>query len=371
MRGICMTIALATLFTPPSSWAQGDSLSVDQVVDRYIAATGGVENIKALRNLVYSEGLYSEGDYKGKGDASMSLGRPYFKLVGNPDDPGDYMEGYDGAAWEWYADPGIVVRTVGEPSKAIRHYAGVEHPLVNYRAKGSTATLKGEDVLDGRLVVVIELIRRDSFLEQFYIDEESWLIVGSSFAAPIHAFGDDVFSLTRISDYRPVAGVLIPHRFVFVEMPSGRETGSMLWGRIEANRELRDDWFSPPTRERTLLQAFIEQLYQQRSDIESVMWTYHEFRLANPQLDTSDAVNVAGFQTLKMGAVEQAIALLQQNVQDYPESANSRFGLGRALRSGGRFEEARTQFERALAIDPEHPRAKTALDEMNSARNGD
>ena len=67
------------------------------------------------------------------------------------------MEGYDGAAWEWYADPGIVVRTVGEPSKAIRHYAGAEHPLVDYRAKGSTATLKGETTTGGRSVVVIRV----------------------------------------------------------------------------------------------------------------------------------------------------------------------------------------------------------------------
>ena len=72
-----------------------------------------------------------------------------------------------------------------------------------------------------------------------------------------------------------------------------------------------------------------------------------------------------------MGAVDQAIALLQQNIRDYPESANSRFGLGRALRTAGRLEEARTQFERALAVDPEHRRARTALDEMNAARNGD
>ena len=82
-------------------------------------------------------------------------------------------------------------------------------------------------------------------------------------------------------------------------------------------------------------------------------------------MGTSDAVNVAGYQILKMGVVDQAITLLQQNVRDYPESADSRFGLGRALRTDGRLKEARVEFERTLLIDREHDRAKTALEEMD------
>ena len=365
MRSLFIASVLAVSITPGASWAQAESLTVDQVVERYVAAIGGTENIKAIRNLVYGGGVYEEGDYTGEGGATMSLARPFFKLVGNQDEPGGYMEGYDGAAWEWFADPGIVVRTVGAASGAIRHYAGVDHPLVDSRAKGSTATIKGETVLDDRPVVLIELIRRDGFLEQFYIDKESWLIVASSSTAPIHAFGDEVFSLTRISDYRPVAGVQIAHRFASLEMPSGKEQGSMQWGSIEANHDLSDGWFSPPSFERTPLQLFIEHLYQQRSDIESVMWTYHEFRRAYPDMDTSDAVNVAGYQILKMGVVDQAIALLQQNVRDYPEAPNSRFGLGRALRTAGRLKEARAEFEQTLMVDPEHDRAKAALEGMD------
>lgn len=371
MHSTLIATILATMFSPGLAWTQQDSLTIDQVVGRYIAATGGIENIRALSNLVFSDGLYEEGDYKGKGHSTMSLGRPFFKLVGNKEEPGGYMEGYDGAAWEWYADPGIVVRTVGAPSKAIRHYAGVENPLVDYREKGSTATIKGETVLDDRPVVVIELIRRDGFLEQVYLDMESWLIVATGFAAPIHAFGAEVFNLNRISDYREVAGVQIAHRFVTVEMPSGKEQNSMQWGRIQANRDLPEDWFSPPQPERTRLQAFIEHLYQQRSDIASVMWTYQEYRRAYPQMDTSDAVDVAGFQILKMGAVDQAVALLEQNVQDYPGSANSRFGLGRALRTAGRLEEARAEFEQVLRLDSAHGRANAALAEMEQDKSND
>lgn len=354
----------ASIFTG-SPQVTGDTLTVDRVVEQYVAAIGGMDNIKVVQNLVYRGGLYTEGEYRGEGDAAMSRARPYFKLVGDKNDPGGYMEGYDGSAWEWFADPGVVIRTVGAASGAIRHYAGVESPLVDYAAKGSTAAILGETALQDRPVVVIELTRRDGFLEQLYLDTESWLLVASGGAAPIHAFGEDVTTLTLISDYRPVAGVQIAHRFVSFEVPTNRELSSMQWATIEANVDLPGDWFSPPEFERTPLQRFIEQLYGQRSDVEAMMWTYDEFRLAHPDTPTSDAVNVAGYQILKMGDVEQAVALLGRNVEDNPGSADARFGLGRALRSAGRVEKARLEFELALVIDPEHSRSIAALAAMD------
>ncbi len=338
--------------------------AADQVIEGYIVAIGGYERIKALDNLVYSGGTYEEGDYRSAGDSTMSRARPWYKLVGSKDRPGAYMEGYDGSAWEWFADPGVVVRTVGAASAASRHYAGVEGPLVDYRAKGSRATLEGEVTLDGAQVWVVVLTRRDGFVEQFYIDQASSLIVASGGAAPIHAFGEEVTSLTRIGDYRPVAGVLVAHRFTTVEMPSGKALSAMQWGRIEGNVDLPDDWFSPPHFVRSPMQRLIEDLYRQRSDLNAVMWTYEEFRRANPPVNTAAALDFVGYQTLKMGEVENAIALLERNVADYPRSANAQFGLGRAYATAGRMGSARGAYRAALEIDPSHERAGKALAEL-------
>jgi hypothetical protein len=105
---------------------------VDDIVARYIAARGGRERIAALTSLVI-RGEYREGEYVSPG-AVMALMRPYYKLVGDPDKPvGEFAEGYDGSAWEYYADPGIVIRTVGAASAAGRHRARFDHPLIDYR----------------------------------------------------------------------------------------------------------------------------------------------------------------------------------------------------------------------------------------------
>jgi hypothetical protein len=356
-RKFAAALALAALIPFPAT-----AQTVDDVVARFVDAIGGRAAVDAIDNLVYTNGTYREGDFSSDGNAAMSLSRPWFKLVGDKSAPGGYMEGYDGAAWEWFADPGVVLRTTGPPSAAIRHYAGVEHPLIDYREKGSDATLLGDSVIDERPVNVVRLTRQDGFVEQFYLDRETGLVIASGAAAPIHAFGAAVSQVTRIADYRNVDGLQVPHRFVSTEVPSGRELSSMQWGRIEANRKLPDDWFSPPEFERTPLQGLIERLYGQRDDPDAVLWTYRSFRRANAAMDTSAAAAFAGYQVLKTGRVETALALLAANVRDFPDSADARFELGRAYEAAGDTANAREAYRQALSIDADHERASRALD---------
>ena len=360
-NSICNRFPVVALSILVCGVACAEPLSVDDIIDRYVDAIGGRASIDAIENLVYTDGTYEEGDYKSDGDSTMSVARPWFKLVGDKENPGGYMEGYDGAAWEWFSDPSIVLRTVGAASEAIRHYAGVESPLVDYRDKGSSVELLGERELDERPVYVIRLTRRDGYVEQFYVNRDTYLINASSGEAPLHAFGEDITTVTRIADYRDVNGVLIAHRFVSIQIPSGSVVSSMQWESIRANLPLPEDWFSPPDFERTPLQHFIESLFGQRSDLDSVMWTYNEFVHAFPDVDTSNAVNVAGFQILKMGDIETAVALLEQNARDYPTSASTRFGLGRAYQTAGSLDRAREEYQAALDTDSSYERAKNAL----------
>ena len=108
---------------------------VDEIIRAHLEARGGVEAIRAIETLVYRDGTYAEGDYVNPGGAFMAYKRPHYRLVGNPERPGGFMEGYDGSTWEWYADPGVVVRTVGAASAAIRRGAVFEGPFLGYRER--------------------------------------------------------------------------------------------------------------------------------------------------------------------------------------------------------------------------------------------
>lgn len=347
-----------------------DRLTVDQAIANHVAARGGAEAIAAIQTVVYSQGLYHEPGWEGSGNAFMALARPHYKVVGNPETGGaslgGFMEGYDGAAWEWFADPGIAIRTVGEASAASRHGAWVDGMLVDYRAKGSAAEL-GEPVPIGdRQAWRVTITAQDGFRVDYFLDTESWLIIAERMAAPIHAYGRPVSRETRVGDYRRIAGVLFPHHFAETDIATGEMVSEMQWGQIEVNRDLPRWWFSPPPHpgqptEQTPLQRFLGHLYAQRTDDEAVMWTYSEFRRAEPDIDTRAGVEFISYQMLKMGDVEAAVRVLEANAKLYPTVASALFGLGRAYAAAKNQPAARAAFQRALELDPEYERAAQAL----------
>ena len=136
--------------------------TVDEIIDRYAAARGGYEKLKSIRTIIY-RGVYREGDYVSD-HAAMSLMRPYYKLVGDAEHPShEFAEGYDGSAWEFYGDPGIVLRTVGAASAAGRHATSIEGPLIDNVLKGSIVTLAGVENVSDRKAYRLRIRMRDGF----------------------------------------------------------------------------------------------------------------------------------------------------------------------------------------------------------------
>jgi hypothetical protein len=337
--------------------------SADEIVARHVEARGGAERLAAIHSLIY-RGTYREGSHESP-NAAMALMRPNYKLVGDPEKPlGDFAEGYDGSAWEFYGDPGIVLRTVGPASAAARHGLWIDGPFVDFRAKGSTIEVEGIERIADRDAYRLRLTMRDGFAMEEFLDTRTFLEVANRKAAPIHAFGEKVSSETRFSDFRPVEGVLFSFRNEEVEIATGRVLNSMQWREIVANRPLDPAVFSPPILHRTPIQALIDQLFQERDDVEAVRWTYEDFRRAHPDADTDDAMQAAGYQMLKMGAGPAAVMILSANAEAYPKSTGAAFGLGRAYATSGEPARARKEFERALALDPKNERARKALETL-------
>lgn len=350
----------------PSACATDAKIDADWVITRHIEARGGETALRNIRSVVFSKGLYQEGDFSTDGKASMMLMRPYYKLVGlvDPEDNPGFLEGYDGAAWEWFKDPGLVVRTVGAASAASRHHAEVDGPFLDYAVKGHKIELIGEALIAGKPAYQIRLTMMDGFVSDTFFDQQTFLTVAERKAAPVHAFGAAVASENRVGDHREIAGVMFPHRYVETNIATGEEMSSMQWGVIDANVDIPVEWFSPPQFERSRIQTFMEQLYFQRSDAQAMLWTYQRFRMAYPDEDTRVASEVIGYQALKMGDIDPAVALLERNAADNPDAADSAFGLGRAYATAERSEDATNEFERALRLEPGHKRATRALAEL-------
>jgi tetratricopeptide (TPR) repeat protein len=297
----------------------------------------------------------------------MAFKRPYFQVIGDPANPHpDLREGFDGSSWEYYGDPGIVIRTVGAAAAATRHTAEfLQDSLIDYAEKGTTLALQGEEKIDDRACYQILVTLSDGVQKLVFVDKETLLTIAGRGSAPIHAFGQPVTTEGRFLDYQPVNGVLTPRRIIEVEIATGKVLAESRAVTVEANTVEDVSIFSPAPRVKTVLQDMLEKLYEERADSVSVMYSYRLFRRTFPDIDTRSGIEFVGYQMAKTKDFPAAIELLRTNAADYPASASAQFGLGRALQAAGDIEAAATAFRAALQLDPEF---KKATDGLNALR---
>lgn len=174
---------------------------------RHIQAFGGEDKVEAVRSTV-THAEYREGTFVMPGAYGARMD-PYYKTIRDRTQPlGDVCEGYDGSAWEWYGDPGVVLRTVGAAAAAARHGTDLIDCLVGYKTRGTRIEFRGSDRFDQPPVYKLPVIATDGFEKDLFCRSAVFLIVGARRSARVHAFGDPVHSENRFSDHRPVNGVL-------------------------------------------------------------------------------------------------------------------------------------------------------------------
>jgi tetratricopeptide (TPR) repeat protein len=311
-------------------------------------------------------GWYHEGDLH-LDHTYVAQMRPFYRVIGSPaHELDDIHEGYDGSAWEYYPDPGIVVRTVGQAARATRHSALFDDVLVDYAQHGIQLQYGGEQTYYGKPVYVIHTKRADGFEEDVFLDRDTYMIDGRAQVVPMHAYGQRYQTHDVYGDYRPEGGVMFAHSDKEIDAGTGKVLDEGGDYRIDINVNLPLSQFAPPQWNRTPLQQMIQRMYDERDEAVPVMATYRDFEaLVDKKAPaTGDAVDFTGYQILKMGHPDVAVALLQQNVADHPKSARAHFGLGRALQASGDVAGAKAEYAKALAIDPNYLRARTALDQL-------
>lgn len=89
---------------------------------------------------------------------------------------------------------------------------------------------------------------------------------------------------------------------------------------------------------------------------------------SHPQLNlTEDYVNRWGYRELEAGRVDQAIGLLQYNVETRPQSANAFDSLGEAYAVKGDREQALVNYRRSVELDPDNRHAINVIARLAAA----
>jgi hypothetical protein len=217
--------------------------TVDDVVRRYVEARGGAAKLRAVESLRFTGSMELP-------DVSaafvLELQRPNrmrteFVVQGQTG-----VRAYDGQqAWEQLPLPGEAPRPMGpEEAAEARAQADVDlSPLVDSAAKGFTVELVGRDRLPGGETWKLVVRGRDTPPRTLHLDARTHLMVQTIDVRPLD--GKPVEMVTEISDYRPVGGLVFPHR---IEVgPRGKpERQRLVIQRVEVNPQLDAKRFAMP-----------------------------------------------------------------------------------------------------------------------------
>jgi hypothetical protein len=287
---ICLstTTALAAVTesstAPMPTTATAASLSVVQIIDRNVAAKGGLRAWQQVRTLSMA-GKIDAGRARTDGgraatvqdpvqakaqikaelrqvvfgktapDAAkeiqlpfqMELTRPFKSRLEIAFQGDTAVQVYDGTAG-WKLRPFLGRRQVepfsAEELKAASEQQALDGPLVDYAAKGTQVALEGSEMVEGSNAYKLKLTLKNGDVRHLWIDAQTFLDVKID-AAPRRVDGKLRTVVTYFRDYKPVDGLQIAHRLeTAVEGEPG--TQRILIEKVALNPVLEPSRFTKP-----------------------------------------------------------------------------------------------------------------------------
>jgi cyclase len=101
----------------------------------------------------------------------------------------------------------------------------------------------------------------------------------------------------------------------------------------------------------------------EKDGIEAAVARYRQLKNEEPEnwSFAENELNMLGYQLMARGRIDEAIAILELNVEAYPASFNTYDSLGEAYLLGGRTETSMANYERSLELNPDNTNASTVL----------
>lgn len=94
---------------------------------------------------------------------------------------------------------------------------------------------------------------------------------------------------------------------------------------------------------------------------------YENLNERNKDYDLSErAFTALGYRVMRLGKIDEAIYVFDQNTKLYPKSANTFDSLGEAYHSAGRINDAILSYEHALNPQPDMPSATATLEKLHA-----
>jgi hypothetical protein len=284
-RPTAIAVLLGSLLLPmPTVFAAG--LSAAQIVDRNVAARGGLTAWRAVKTLSMS-GKMDAGKVRPPDDNPYTHSRMDTRVIkaeirqavlerdkqaeaGKPEDKvmqlpfvlemkrpyktrlelqfegKTAVQTFDGKAG-WKLRP-FLNRTDVDPftadeMKTAAQQQELDGPLIDYAAKGTQIALDGTEKVDGRDAYKLKLTLKSGQVRYVWVDTKTFLDVKVDGSRRLDGKPHPVATFLR--DYRPVDGLMIPH-LIETSVEGVKDSERIIVDKVAVNPSLADALFGKP-----------------------------------------------------------------------------------------------------------------------------
>lgn len=222
-------------------------LSAAQIVEKNVAARGGLDAWRAVSSLTLS----GEMDAGGKQDAKlpfvMSMKRPHKSRLEIRFLEQAAVQVYDGVQG-WKLRP-FLGRNEVEPflaaeAKSAAAAAELDGPLVDYARKGTKVELQGMEAVEGKNAYKLKLTMKGGEQLNLWVDAERFLEVKID-GEPRKLDGKMRKVAVFYRDYKTVNGLTVPYTLETV-VDKVKQTRKMTIQKVAVNPPLDDALFAKP-----------------------------------------------------------------------------------------------------------------------------
>ena len=237
-------LLFSMLFLPALAHGQ----TADEVIEKAIAARGGLEKIKSVQSERISGRVTLAKDVEGT--VVLELERPH-KLRSEITVADQKIQRvYDGKSAGWTVNPfsgNKEVQSMSEEElKGMPDEADLDGPLVEYQAKGSQVEFVGKEDLDGKPVYRLKLTTKNGEVRAYFLDATTFLTVKWE---GLRKVGEQSLPWeANLSDYREVNGLKFPFK-IEQGSPGTDFQQSLSIEKVELNPKLEEAHFAKPAPE--------------------------------------------------------------------------------------------------------------------------
>lgn len=215
--------------------------TVDEVINKYIDAKGGLAKLKAVKS------LYMEGSRQMMGnEVPVKVIIVQDKLYRNDFEFGG-TSGYSivTPTEGWSFIPMRSTKPEPIPAERLKTMQGqldIAGPFVDYAAKGNKVELQGKETVDGKDCYKIKLTDAAGKESTYYFDAATYLLYQIKTMAPGQG-GKPQEIITNLTDYKSIDGMMIPH--TMANPGAGMMAGSTTFDKVEVNGQVDEKLFKP------------------------------------------------------------------------------------------------------------------------------